>query len=135
GQITTGITDANGKLAFQTNIIEGIILQEHTLYYLQEVEAPPSYRLDDTMHWFCFCSYASETCSECDKLLLDIKSFRIPFEQVGIVDLANYPAHVDLPATGGIGTQLYILCGLVLTIGPLVYGFSLRRRYGRRSKQ
>jgi uncharacterized repeat protein (TIGR02543 family)/LPXTG-motif cell wall-anchored protein len=40
-----------------------------------------------------------------------------------------------LPSTGSIGTHTYILCGLALVLGPLVYGFSLRRRYGRRSKQ
>ena len=134
GLIATGITDANGKLTFQTNIIQGIILQEHTLYYLQEIQPPTAYRLDDTMNWFCFCSDTVATCSECDAILWGLKSFRIPFEQVGIVDLANYPANVELPATGGIGTPIYILCGLTLVIGPFVYGFSLRRRYGRRSK-
>ena len=40
-----------------------------------------------------------------------------------------------LPSTGGIGTFLYILCGLILVFGPFVYGFSLRRRYERRSKR
>ena len=39
-----------------------------------------------------------------------------------------------LPSTGGIGTPIYMLCGLALIIAPLVYSFSLRRRYGRRSK-
>ncbi len=41
----------------------------------------------------------------------------------------------ELPSTGGIGTFLYILCGLILVFGPFVYGFSLRRRYERRSKR
>ena len=39
-----------------------------------------------------------------------------------------------LPSTGGIGEYLYILCGLILISAPLVYGFSLRRRYERRLK-
>lgn len=134
GLITTGITDSNGKLTFQTNVTKGIILQEHMLYYLQEVRPPPTYQLDDTQHWFCFCSDSGNACSDCDKLLYDVEAFRIPFEQVGIVDIANYPVNVMLPATGGIGTHIYILCGLVLTIGPLVYGFSLRRKSERRSK-
>ena len=135
GLITTGVTDISGKLAFQTNIIEGIILQEHTLYYLQEIQPPTAYRMDDTMNWFCFCNDTAETCKECDVLLEGIKSFRIPFEQVGIVDLANYPANVELPTTGSIGIPIYILCGLTLVVVPLVYGFSLRRRYERRSKR
>ena len=132
GLITTGVTDANGKLTFQTNIIEGIILQEHILYYLQEIQPPPAYQLDDTKYWFCFCSNTSDTCVECNKLMIDAEAVRIPFEEIGLIDIANYPANVELPATGGIGIPIYILCGLTLVLGPFVYGFSLRRRYGRR---
>ena len=132
GLITTGVTDANGKLTFQTNIIEGIVLQEHILYYLQEIQPPPAYQLDDTKYWFCFCSNTSDTCVECNKLMIDAEAVRIPFEEIGLIDIANYPANVELPATGGIGTPIYILCGLTLVLGPFVYGFSLRRRYGRR---
>ena len=40
-----------------------------------------------------------------------------------------------LPGRGGIGIYPYILCGSILVIGPLVYGFSKRRRYERRSRQ
>ena len=132
GLITTGVTDANGKLTFQTNIIEGIVLQEHILYYLQEIQPPPAYQLDDTKYWFCFCSNTSDTCVECNKLMIDAEAVRIPFEESGLIDIANYPANVELPATGGIGTPIYILCGLTLVLGPFIYGFSLRRRYGRR---
>ena len=135
GLITTGITDANGKILFQTNVVEGIILRDHVLYYLQEIQPPPAYQLDDTKYWFCFCGGTDSSCIECNKLLQEEDAARIPFEQVGKVDIANYPANVELPATGGIGTPIYILCGLALMIAPLVYGFSLRRKNGRRSKQ
>ena len=124
--------DADGKLEFRTNIIEGIILRDHVLYYLQEIQPPPAYQLDDTKYWFCFCSNTSDTCVECNKLMIDAEAVRIPFEAIGLIDIANYPANVELPATGGIGTPIYILCGLTLVLGPFVYGFSLRRRYGRR---
>ena len=134
GLIATDITDANGKITFETNIIQGIILREHELYYLQEIKPPVAYQLDSTQHWFCFCSDSGDTCIECNKLLVDIEAVRIPFEQIGQIDIVNYPANVELPATGGIGTPIYILCGLTLVIGPLVYGFSLRRRYGREVK-
>jgi uncharacterized repeat protein (TIGR02543 family) len=40
-----------------------------------------------------------------------------------------------LPSTGGTGILLYVLCGLILLLGPFVYGFSLRRKYKRRPKQ
>ena len=66
---------------------------------------------------------------------MDVDAIRIPFEEIGIIDIVNHPATVVLPATGGIGIPLYVLCGLTLVLGPLVYGFSLRRRYGRRYKQ
>ena len=135
GLIASGVTDAGGKSVFQTNIIEGIILHEHALYYLQEIQPPLAYQLDDTKYWFCFCSDTGDACTECDMLMKDAQIVRIPFEQTGRIDIANAPANVELPATGGIGTPIYILCGLVSVLGPLVYGFSLRRRYGRRSKQ
>ena len=135
GLITTSVTDVNGKLAFQTNITQGIILREHELYYLQEIQAPIAYQLDNTKHWFCFCGDTSDTCVECNKLFTDEDAIRIPFEEIGKFDIVNYPANVELPSTGGVGTYIYILCGLILTIGPLVYGFSLRRRYGRRLKK
>ena len=42
---------------------------------------------------------------------------------------------VELPATGGTGYPIYILIGLILISAPFVYGFSLRRRYERRTRQ
>ena len=135
GLITTATTNANGKLIFQTNIVAGIILQDHTLYYIQEVRPPPAYQLDSTKHWFCFCKNTGDTCVECDYLMVEEGAIRILPEQNGQFLFANNPANVILPATGGIGTPIYILCGLTLTMGPLVYGFSLRRRYGRRSNK
>ena len=135
GLITSGVTDANGKLKFQTNIIEGIILREHELYYLQEIHPPPAYQLDDAKYWFCFCSDTGDTCIECSKLMIDAEAARIPFETIGLINIANCPADVELPATGGIGTPIYILCGLFLVSAPLVYGLSLRRKYERRSRE
>jgi hypothetical protein len=51
------------------------------------------------------------------------------------VDVANYPLDSDLPETGGAGRFIYILCGMIFTVTPLVYGFSLRRRHERRLKR
>jgi LPXTG-motif cell wall-anchored protein len=42
---------------------------------------------------------------------------------------------VELPSTGGIGYPLYILIGLILISAPFVYGFILRRRHERRTRQ
>ena len=134
GLITTGITNADGKLMFQTNITQGIVLREHVAYYLQEVHPPEAYRLDDTKYWFCFCDSTGDSCVACSKILSEVDAVRIPYEQVGVVDAVNEPTNLELPATGGIGTPIYMLCGLTLVLGPLAYGFSLRRRYERRSK-
>ena len=134
GLITTGITDQNGNLTFQTNIAQGIVLREHVLYYLQEIFAPLAYQKDDTMYWFCFCDKTSASCDTCNAIISETDAIRIPFEQIGIVDIVNHPSYVELPTTGGSGNYIYILSGLVLTLGPLVYGFSLRRRHRRRFK-
>ena len=134
GLVDTGVTNADGKLFFQTNVTKGIILQEHVAYYLQELHPPPAYRLDETKYWFCFCDGTNDVCEECDEIASEVDAIRIPFEQVGIVEIVNDPTGLELPATGGIGTPIYILCGLVLVLGPLVYGSSLRRRYERRSR-
>jgi uncharacterized repeat protein (TIGR02543 family) len=40
-----------------------------------------------------------------------------------------------LPATGGIGIFYHVLCGLFLTLAPLVYGLNLRRKSERRARE
>ena len=135
GLIATAVTGADGKLKFQTNIAAGIVLREHMLYYLQEIQPPPAYQLDETKYWICFCDNTNASCNNCKKTMQDVEALRIPFEQVGIVHIVNNPINCELPATGGRGPTVYILCGLVLVLGPLVYGFRLRRRYERRSKR
>ena len=135
GLITSGVTGSDGRLLFRTDVSNGIILREHELYYLQELRPPPAYRLDDTKHWFCFCNGTEESCQDCTALMADTGALRIPFEQIGLVETANRPTDIELPATGGMGRSIYILCGLSLVLPPLVYGYALRRRYGRRSNK
>ena len=134
GLIATGVTNAEGKLMFSTNVTEGIILREHEAYYLQEVRPPPAYKLDETKYWLCFCNGKSNFCQSCNEITAETDAARIPFEQIGKVDAVNEPTNLELPATGGTGIYVYILCGLMFVSGPFVYGFSLRRRNGRRSK-
>lgn len=132
GLITTGETDANGKLTFKTNVTQGIILQEHVLYYLQELKPPPGYRQDDTKHWFCFCSKTEDSCQTCDKVMAGQDATRIPFEQIGIIPVSNELMHYNLPATGGPGIYPFVLIGAVFIITPLIYGFIRRRKQERR---
>lgn len=56
----------------------------------------------------------------------------IPTYETTVTNTYRWTGSYELPSTGGIGTIIYILCGLILVLGPFVYGFNLRRRYGRR---
>ncbi len=132
GLISTGVTDVNGELIFQSSITEGIILREHILYYMQELRAPPGYRLDDTKHWFCFCNDPADTCQICNSVMEETNAFRIPFEQLGKVNFSNEFLSYNLPATGGPGIYPLIPVSVICIVTPLVYGFTRRRKRERR---
>ena len=132
GLITTGTTGADGKLMFQTNTVEGIILREHVIYYVQELKAPMGYQLDDTKYWFCFCNETGSSCGIYKDILPGVNVMRIPFEQVGQIPITNQLQHYDLPETGGSGTEPLILVSVVFMITPLVYLFIPRRKRERR---
>ena len=135
GLIASDTTDDAGRILFRTNITEGIILREHELYYMQEIQAPLTYVLDDTKHWFVFCNSRNDSCETCQAILGETGAIRIPFEQIGVVRAVNQPVSVELPDTGGTGVILHVLCGLFLVSAPLVYGLSLRRKYERRLRE
>ena len=132
GLITTGETDVNGELLFQTNIVNGIILREHILYYIQELRAPPGYRLDDAKYWFCFCDKATDTCEVCAQVMAGTNAARIPFEQIGKVHIANQVVQYALPSTGGPGIYPLIPVCVMCILTPLVYGFIRRCKRERR---
>ena len=132
GQIASAVTDANGTLLFKTNIIEGIILREHIPYYLQELKAPPGYQLDNRKYWFCFCDSKADYCKTCQEITAGLDAFRIPFEQIGKVDVTNELLNYNLPATGGSGIYPVILVSVIFIITPLVYEFIRRRKQERR---
>ena len=132
GLITSGVTDADGKLPFETNIIQGIILREHELYYMQELKSPPGYRLDDTKYWFCFCNHTGASCSTCDAIMAGVDALRIPFEQIGTVQAVNELLNYDLPATGAAGIYPLMTVSTVFILIPFIYGFIRRRKQERR---
>ena len=116
-----------------TNVVEGIILREHQLYYMQELKAPTGYRLDDTKYWFCFCDEKTDSCDTCSAVL-DGKetAFRIPFETVGVVNAANELMDYNLPSTGGMGSYPIVMLSVTFIVTPLTYGYILRRKKDRR---
>ncbi len=129
--VIKGVTDSDGKLVFRSNITAGIILREHVLYYIREIAAPDGYRTDKTEYWFCFCNGAESSCEVCSHLTADKGAFRIPYEETGTVSAVNYVAHYKLPATGGAGCALPILCGTVLVAVPVACLVIRRRRKTR----
>ena len=132
GLISTAVTNANGSIIFQTNVVEGIILQAHLLYYIQELDAPDGYQLDDTRHWFCFCDKQTEYCETCHVIMVGTDALRIPPEQTGQVHITNQIMNYDLPSTGGLGIYPLMLVSVVFVITPLVYFSILRRKRERR---
>lgn len=132
GQITTGVTDADGDLFFQTNIEQGIILREHVLYYIQELQAPPGYQLDDTKYWFVFCNNAADTCDQCTTVMGNRTAVRIPYGQIGPLNITNEIMNYDLPATGGPGIYPLILVSVIFVMTPLVYVSVQGRKRERR---
>ena len=132
GLITTAVTNANGEILFQTNIVEGIILREHILYYMQELRTPPGYQLDDTKRWFCFCDQVTDTCEICSQIIGQADISRIPFDQIGKVHISNEPINYRLPDTGGPGIYPLLPVSVLFIVTPLVYGFIRRRKQERR---
>jgi hypothetical protein len=126
GQSASGVTDEEGRLLFQTNIVEGIILLEHVPYYIQELQAPPGYQLDSSKHWICFCNDPADSCETCDTVLAATSGARIPHTQVGIVDVSNERASYDLPATGGSGIYPIVMASVTFIVTPLAY-FSVEK--------
>ena len=130
--ITEAKTDQNGKLVFETNTPQGIVLREHQLYYVQELRAPPGYMLDKTKHWLCFCNDEGATCTEYKDVLAGVNAQRIPFGEKGNLRLQNEKIVYALPGTGGPGIYPVMLASVIFIITPLVYGFIRRRKRERR---
>jgi hypothetical protein len=132
GLITTGTTDENGGLVFQSNITNGIVLRDHVPYYVQELRAPPGYQLDSSKHWICFCDETDEWCEECARLEETVGTTRILHDQTGNIELKNEIMNYDLPATGGPGIYPLMLASVTFIAIPLVYKFTRRRKRERR---
>ncbi len=121
--IATLTTGEDGKALFRTNRDEGILISRNTLYYMQEMEAPEGYELDDTRHYFYF--------SPADDMILPgqitaekgekQEGGRVPTYTVTL-SAPNVPIQTkerELPGTGGPGEALLLGIGLffVLTSG------------------
>lgn len=114
--IDTEVSDADGKVTFKTDVTKGVVLQDHEMYYIQEIATLDGYVIDDTKHWFHFCKYDAAT--ECTYTPdVNVASYkRIPKGQLFYGDIYNSTYGYELPETGGTGTQYYTAGGLGLII-------------------
>ncbi len=81
-EMASATTNKNGQVSFKT--IAGasdnaLTLRAHTLYYLQETEAPEGYILDDTKYYFYFCDSENEECDDCKELFSNLPDNYILF--------------------------------------------------------
>ena len=132
--VETLTTGANGYVSFPA-------LQTDVLYKLVEESPPDGYAIitkeiffklstGEKMVSFTFCD-ATGRVTETPG---GVTGEYITGNKILSLTVENLRGYA-LPSTGGTGVLLYILCGLILVVGPFVYGFSLRRRYERRSTQ
>lgn len=133
-KVQTLTSGSDGHLVFHSLVTD-------TIYKLVEENPPGGYAIITKEIFFAVRSkgntvslqFYDEAGTAID-LPTDVSGEYVTGSQILTLTVKNLRGYA-LPATGGAGTPLYILCGLILVLGPLVYGFSLRRRYGRRSKR
>ncbi len=125
-----------GQLSFETDISKGIIIREHTLYYVQEIHAPPGYVTDKTRHYLYFCD-KSEPCDKC-RQMANIENgenaIRVENGQPETVTLYNREGDPLLPSTGGYGGLIFYIIGLTLVISSSIFICSMRHKKERRLK-
>lgn len=135
--IASGLTTGeDGLLKISTDVPNGILFFTHTLYYVQELEAPEGYQLDDTKYYFWFCNNEEQiACSMSNDFGLPpingkcIYTFQAnPTIYDILISNKPIPDVYELPDTGGSGTLLYTFGGALLTGGGLVYFIYRRRR-------
>ena len=133
-RIATLTTGADGRISFPE-------LQTEVLYKLVEERPPNGYAIITKEIFFklvsaerivslAFCDSAGNI-SESPSGVKGEYGTGSKILSLTVENLRGY----ELPSTGGSGRLIYVLCGLILVIAPLVYGFSLRRRYGRGFEQ
>lgn len=130
GLICSGLTDENGSLTFATNVTNGIILYEHTPYYIQEIKAPQGYNRSIEKHWIFFCD-SNGTCQKCSVIESnpDYGNAK-PVSENEVLNIVNELNEYELPETGGTGTAIFYIAGaaLVIVAGVLL---AARRRMNK----
>jgi hypothetical protein len=97
------------------------------LPYLDENNEPIVYTVVET--------WSNEDWIKIYGQVITVNTGKTPTYEVTVTNRYRWIDAFELPGTGGMGMPLYILCGLIIASAPLVYGFSLRRKYERRSRE
>lgn len=98
-------------------------------YYLKETHAPPGYELDKTVYTVTVAedgTVAIKNVATNENLEWDESALAYLYE--------NSKESYVLPETGGPGTLMFTIGGMLLLAGNLLYGFALRQtRYMKKS--
>ena len=143
--LLTGTTDDEGRIVFKGDPSAGVMLASGYLYYLQEIEAPEHYELSDTRYWFYYEGSDIDVINE----LLSIADFEgiyresdmAPVEIAGNGTTDNTVAVQDrliqyeLPETGGSGTKMYTIMGIVLIWGATCVLYKKMRDGGKQNEK
>lgn len=143
--LLTGTTDAEGRISFKGNPSAGVMLASEYLYYLQEIEAPEHYELSDTRYWFYFED------SDQDSINALLEKAEVegiyregdegPVEIVGngetgnTVKVQDRLIQYELPETGGSGTKMYTIMGIVLIWGATCVLYKKMRDGGKQNEK
>lgn len=124
-------TGVDGRITF-------LDMETDVLYRLVEEKPPDGYAIIAKEIYFKVCpdgSTVSLVFCDSEGNVLDapngVTGGYITSSKFLTLTVKNLRGYI-LPSTGGGGLPLYLLCGLILVLAPLVYGLSLRRKYERR---
>ncbi|MEF2920242.1 MAG: SpaA isopeptide-forming pilin-related protein [Acutalibacteraceae bacterium] len=124
-EIARGTTLDNGTYLFKTNVRQGIIFKENRQYYVKELDAPDGYSIDASKHWFYFATEVNNA--------FKVEHAGIMFcglDEDGQSDSNTMPVTnekgMSLPETGGCGTVVYTVAGLLLLC---VAAYVLHRKF------
>ena len=119
------ITDINGSVIIPN-------LEINKLYRLTETLAPPGYKLPEEPIYFRLANDVVTFYNGQGVVITpdDSSALYVPADSAVNMTVINRSG-VILPMTGGIGTNAYTLCGILLMVAA-VCGYMLRRRRERR---
>ena len=125
--LDTKTTGADGKVLFQTSLVDDIILTEHQPFYIQEISAPEGYMLDSSKYWFYFCD-SGDACDKGSPLKNQYENItRLPGNIDNEFVITNRRAGYELPATGGTGRELYTVGGMLLICAAVILLYSQKK--------